>query len=69
MSKPLYKSTIVIWSDEDPSTMELSTLAREAESGGCYCSKMRSVRIEDPTKDADWDGTEFFFETNDENIE
>lgn len=59
---PLYKTTIVIWSEEDPSgRMELSQLAREAESGDCYCSRMHSERIPDPTTDPDWDDNEFFF--------
>lgn len=59
--KPLYKTTIVIWSEDDPTNkMELSELAREAESGDAYCSNMHSVRVTDPEVDLDWDGTEFF---------
>lgn len=60
MSKPLYKTTIVIWSEEDPSDVELEELAREATEGNSYCSKMRSEPIEDPKSDPAWDGTEFF---------
>lgn len=56
----LYKTTIVIWSEDNPNEMELSTLAQEAESGNAYCSRMRSTLVEEPTKDADWDDTEFF---------
>ena len=59
--KPLHKTTVVIWSDYDPThTMELSELAREAESGNAYCSRFRAVLVKDPTHDSDWDDTEFF---------
>ncbi len=65
--RPLFKTTIVIWSESDPTDkMELSELSREAESGSAYCSHMRSERIQDPSKDGHWDGTEFF---NDEEKE
>ena len=56
----LYKTTIVIWSDEDPTDMELEDIAREATNGSCYCSKMTSDHVEDAESDADWDGNEFF---------
>lgn len=65
--KALYKTTIVIWSEDNPTDkMELSALAREAESGSAYCSKMRSERVRDPSKDEEWDGTEFFGEDGEE---
>ena len=62
MKKPLYKSTIVIWSEFDPSEgkRSLEDLGREADQGEAYCSKSESVLVEDPAADADWDGTEFF---------
>jgi hypothetical protein len=62
MSKPknLYKTVIVIWSESNGADMELSTLAREAESGDAYCSRSKTTKVADPTKDKDWDGTEFF---------
>lgn len=56
----LWKTSIVIWSDFDPQKHELSDLAREAEVGDCYCSVSRSVLVENPKADPDWDGTEFF---------
>jgi hypothetical protein len=37
--QPLHKSTIVIWTDYDPSDSEISALAREAENGDAYCSR------------------------------
>lgn len=58
--KPLYKATIVIWSDSDPRNLELSDLAREAESGECYCSSLHTKIVEAPEHDPDWDGTDFF---------
>lgn len=59
----LYKTTIIIWSEEDPTEKyELKALADEAERGSAYCSKMQAELVEDPTKDPDWDGTEFFGE-------
>lgn len=60
-NKTLYKTTVIIWSDEDPTEKyELTDLAREATDGGMYCSKMHSEAVKNPKKDPDWDGTEFF---------
>lgn len=67
--KQLYKATIAIWSDFDPTKIELSDLAREAEEGSAYCSKMKSEIVKEPTKDSDWDGTEFFGVDDDEDGE
>ena len=59
--KPLYKTTIIIWSEDDPTNRyELSELAREAEFGEAYCSHLAAERIADPEKDPHWDGTDFF---------
>ena len=60
MSKPLYKTSIVIWSEFDPTQLELSQLAREAESGAAYCANLETKKLKKPTQDPDWDGTEFF---------
>lgn len=60
MVKPLFKTTIVIWSEEDPAGIELSDLARDATDGESYCSKQVSQIVESPSGDPDWDGTEFF---------
>ncbi len=57
----LYKTTIVIWSDFDPTgRLELADLARDATSGDSYCSKQECVSVSKPEDDPDWDGTEFF---------
>ena len=56
----LYKTTIIIWSEYDGSTVEIQDLARDATEGEAYCSKSVSVRVPDPESDPEWDGTEFF---------
>lgn len=60
--RPLMKTTIIIWSevDEGRDRMEIDALARDAVDGDSYCSERRSVTVEDPESDSDWDGTEFF---------
>lgn len=62
MVKPLYKTTIVIWSEEDTDDFELHELAREAETGDAYCSRNRSELVNQPEEDPDWDETDFFDE-------
>ncbi len=65
MKKPLFKTTVIIWSENDPtSKYELEELASEAVNGAMYCSSVSSSKVEDPTIDSDWDGTEFFFDPN-----
>ena len=64
--KPLYKTTIVIWSPFDGNEAELADLAFQATEGNSYCSAQRSVLVENPSKDPDWDGTEFFETEDDE---
>lgn len=60
----LFKTTIVIWSDYNPEgRVELEDLARAATVGDAYCSKQETVPVEDPEQDADWDGTEFFWDS------
>jgi hypothetical protein len=62
--KSLFKTTIVIWSDEDPThKYEIIDLAREATDGMMYCSDVAVKEVKEPKKDPDWDGTEFFDET------
>jgi hypothetical protein len=63
MAKRLFKTTIVIWTEGDPTgKMELEDLAREATEGSGYCSKMKAIKVANPAGDPDWDGTEFFGE-------
>lgn len=56
----LFKTSIVIWSDYDPTGMDLEDLARDAVSGLSICTKMERVPVDDPQADPDWDGNEFF---------
>ena len=59
--KTLFKTTIVIWTEEDPTDgAELVALARRARDGNAYCSKQVATKVEDPLSDPDWDNTEFF---------
>ena len=58
--KNLWKSTIVIWSEFDPQTVEIADLARDATDGNSYCSSSTVELVKNPQKDKDWDGTEFF---------
>lgn len=60
MPSSLYKTTVVIWSRFNPKKLELSELAREAETGEAYCAKLEANRVNQPITDPDWDGTEFF---------
>lgn len=60
IGKPLFRTTIVIWSERATTDMELSDLARDAESGASYCSVMRGEWIAEPEGDPSWDGTDFF---------
>ena len=53
--KPLYKTTIVIWSEYDGSEVELEDLARAATEGDAYCSDYYTEYVKDPTKDKNWD--------------
>jgi hypothetical protein len=62
----LYKSTIVIWSEYDPTKLELSHLALEAESGAAYCAKCHAEVVEAAEDDPDWDGTDFFGDGSEE---
>ncbi len=70
MAKPLYKTTIVIWSEDNPHDQyELIDLAQEATDGSMYCSKQKSKYVDDPSKDQDWDGTDFFGNDDDDDYE
>ena len=59
---PLFKTTIVIWSEFDPADLEIDELAREAVRGESYCSTAETTKVVDPLSDPNWDGTEFFEE-------
>lgn len=58
--KKLFKTTIVIWSEDDPSNVELTDLAFGATDGLAFCSKQKTELVEDRENDPDWVDTEFF---------
>lgn len=60
--KPLFKTTIVVWTKNDATPMNLEDLGREAIGGSAYCSKQSCIKVDDPSEDDDWDDTEFFGE-------
>jgi hypothetical protein len=57
----LWKTTIVIWSDSDPSSYELVDLAREATDGNSKCSKCKTELVEKPADDPEFEGVGDFF--------
>lgn len=63
--RPLWKTTIVIWSEYEPGH-DLEDLAREAARGDSYCSRSESALVTNPEADPTWDGTEFFGDPDDE---
>ena len=60
MPKPLIKHTIVIWTEPDETTRDIELLAREAVSGGAYCSSHTQEKIDCPMSDDQAPSAEFF---------
>jgi len=62
MSKALYKTTIVIWSEFDPrsSHTTIEELAREADEGDCYCTYEKTIKVNNPINDPDFNNCDFF---------
>lgn len=67
--KPLYKTTIVIWTDYNPEGGDcdirmyddgIERLARAAREGDAYCSILDVKEVSQLKQDPDWDGTDFF---------
>ncbi len=59
--KPLYKTTAVIWTESNPSkgNFNLLDLPILAEKESFWCSSMKSVRVDDPSKDREWNDIDF----------
>ena len=57
MPNQLWKTTIVIWTDYDPSLREIDHLASEAMVGDAYCSEQK---VEVVTDKDDMPDTSFF---------
>lgn len=60
MSTPLYKTTLVIWSEEETSAQTIKRIGADVESDFTYCSHRECEFVEEPEKDPDWDDNEFF---------
>jgi hypothetical protein len=58
----LYRTTIVIWTDYDASSVALADLGHDATEGEAYCSQQECVLVDDPQADAHPPSPEFFFE-------
>lgn len=47
----LFKTTVVIWTDENPEDWELEDLARQATHGDAICTSQVTVPVDDLTHD------------------
>jgi len=59
--KNLYKTTIVIWTENDPQNMKIEDLAEEVEDGNAICSRQETVAVDPWKDDAVDDGVISFF--------
>jgi hypothetical protein len=50
---PLYKTTLVIWSEEETGDQTMKRLGSDVDSDFTYCSSRDCVFVEDPEKDPD----------------
>lgn len=64
-TKPLYKTTIIIWSEYDTCGTSVRCLGDNVADRDAYCSKLSCQAVQNPEQDPDWDGTEFFDEPDD----
>jgi len=63
----LHKTTLVIWTDFDPSDLSLEELGREADQGAGYCSHATAEWVDGLAKDEHvTDGLLEFFQVRDE---
>jgi len=60
--KPLYKSTVILWTEYDPSKVDpqLMDLRFHAENEYVHCSSIKSELVGEPEKDPTWNDMEFF---------
>jgi len=61
----LYKTVIVVWSEDDTSDLNLARIGKDVEIGDSHCSSRDCNLIEDPESDDDWDDTSFFEDDDD----
>lgn len=64
--RPLYKTTITVWSDFDPDEedMDVMDLMSAAEDDKACISDMKTERVENPEADTAFENAKEFFETN-----
>lgn len=63
--RPRWKTTLVIWSRDDPRIAEegLSDLAHQADYGTAFLSAVITEKVADPETDQDWNGGQDYFMT------
>lgn len=64
--KPLYKTLITIWSEDDTSDVKLSRLGKDVDTESSYCSLRECMLVENPEEDEDWDDNSFFEDDEDD---
>lgn len=69
MTKPLFKTTIVVWSNESTAGRDIDSIARDAMDGDCFCSSQECEYVADPSKDEDYIDTSFFNDSDDNDEE
>ena len=62
MTKPLWKTSILIWTDYDPQNFEIDSLSYQAMEGDAYCSAVKIDYVANPDLDTQWDDAEFFLD-------
>jgi len=58
--KPLYKTTIIIWSEYDTCGTSVRCLGDNVADRDAYCSKLSCQAVQNPEQDPDWEETDFF---------
>lgn len=64
---PLFKTTVVLWTDFDPSDLlEIEALADLVDDDSAFVSTIFTSQVETPESDPQWVDTDFFDENTDE---
>lgn len=64
--RPLYKTTLVIWSDDDTADFTMRRIGNDVDQDNTFCSTRECVLVQDPEGDEDWEETDFFDDIEDE---
>lgn len=59
--QPLYKTTIVVWSEDDLSDWDVEDIGKHIENIRAYEARHDTVLVEKPELDSDYDPTSLFF--------